>query len=117
MNYDTLSLVELKQLAKGRRIKMYYTKSIRELRWLLAQPELPEKYKLEKLTIKELREEAKEKGVRGFWSLSRGDLMKLLHPDTVNRPAPQKDNQNQKDAQKHDSPDTDNSNEIGIKSL
>ena len=115
MNYDTLPLVELKQLAKGRRIKMYYTKSIHELRWLLTQNELPEKYRLEKLTIKQLREEAKEKGVRGFWGLSRGDLMKLLHPDDSLRP--QQNNQNQEDTQKHDSPNTNDSNQVWVKSL
>ena len=115
MDFNTLSLAELKKLAKGRRIKMYYTKSICELRWLLSQEELPERYRLEKLTIKQLREEAKEKGIRGFWSLSRGDLLKLLHPD--DSLGAKKDNQNQEDTQKHDSPHSDYGNQVGVKSI
>jgi len=31
-------------------------------------PELPKKYKIEKMTIMELRDIAKERGLRGFWS-------------------------------------------------
>ena len=74
------SLVELKQLAKGRRIKQYYIMKRHQLIHILALPELPESFRREKLTIHELREEAKRKGIRGFWSLHREDLLNLLYP-------------------------------------
>jgi hypothetical protein len=83
MNVSTLSalsLVDLKQLAKGRRIKQYYIMKRHQLIQILALPELPESLRREKLTIHELREEAKRKGVRGFWSLHREDLLNLLYP-------------------------------------
>jgi len=59
---------------------MYYTMKRHDLIRLLSLPELPESFKLEKLTIVQLREQAKEKGLRGFWTLSRSDLMNLLYP-------------------------------------
>jgi hypothetical protein len=77
---STLSLVDLKQLAKGRRIKQYYIMKRHQLIQLLSLPELPESIRREKLTIVELREEAKAKGIRGFWNLHREELLNLLHP-------------------------------------
>ena len=44
-------------------------------------PDLPDSFKIEKLTIVELRQQAKEKGLRGFWGLSRDDLVNLLYPN------------------------------------
>jgi hypothetical protein len=79
---STLSLVDLKQLAKGRRIKQYYIMKRHQLIQILALPELPERYRREKLTIHELREEAKRKGIRGFWSLHREELLDLLYSPT-----------------------------------
>lgn len=81
MNYDSMSLVELKQVAKTRRIKMYYTKKRHELIRLMSMTDLPDVFKIEKLTIVQLREEAKTRGLRGFWSLPREDLVTLLYPD------------------------------------
>lgn len=80
MNYDSMSIVELKQAAKARRIKMYYTKKRVELIRLLSMPELPESYRIEKMTIVQLRQQAKERGLYGFWNLSRDDLVNLLYP-------------------------------------
>lgn len=80
MDYHSLSLVELKQVAKTRRIKMYYTKKRIELIRLVSMAELPDSFRMEKVTIKELREQAKAKGLRGFWNLHRDDLMNLLYP-------------------------------------
>lgn len=80
MNYDTLSIVELKQAAKARRIKMYYTKKRVELIRLLSMPELPESYRIEKMTIVQLRQQAKERKLHGFWGLSRDELVNLLYP-------------------------------------
>lgn len=78
---DSMSLVELKQLAKTRRLKMYYTKKRHELIRLLSMPELPDSYTIEKFTIVQLREEAKKRNLRGFWGLSRESMVKLLYPD------------------------------------
>lgn len=82
---STLSLVDLKQLAKGRRIKQYYIMKRHQLIQILALPELPESYRREKLTIKELREDAKRKGIHGFWSLHREELLDLLYSPTDSR--------------------------------
>ena len=75
-----MSLVELKQVAKTRHIKMYYTKKRVELIRLVSMAELPDSFKIEKLTILQLREQAKQKGLRGFWKLSRDELVGLLYP-------------------------------------
>lgn len=83
MNYNSMSLVELKQQAKGRRIKQYYIMKRRELIQLLSLPELPQSLVLEKLTILQLREEAKSRGIRGFWGLSRGELLEMLYPSST----------------------------------
>jgi hypothetical protein len=109
MDYSQIPLAELKKLAKGRRIKMYYTKSINELRWLLAQPILPMKYKIEKYTIKELREQAKEKNIRGFWNLSRGQLLALLYPGA----APQEYGKYENDTNKYCEPQSNNCKQVG----
>lgn len=84
---DTLSLVELKKLAASRRIKQYYIMKRLQLIQLLSMPELPESFKIEKLTIHQLREQAKQKGIRGFWSLHRDDLVQLLYPEHKNQDA------------------------------
>ena len=72
--------MDLKQLAKGRRIKQYYIMKRHQLIQILSLPELPETLRREKLTIVELREEAKRKGFRGFWNLHREELLNLLYP-------------------------------------
>ena len=40
-----------------------------ELIQLLTMPELPASYRIEKMTIHELRDEAKKRNLRGFWGL------------------------------------------------
>jgi hypothetical protein len=77
---ESLSLVELKQLAKQRRIKQYYILKRSQLIQLLSLSELPRSFIIEKMTIGQLREEAKRKGVRGFWTLRREQLVELLYP-------------------------------------
>lgn len=99
MNYNSMSLVELKQQAKGRRIKQYYIMKRRELIQLLSLPELPQSLKLEKLTILQLREEAKARGIRGFWGLSRGELLEMLYPSL-----PKEDVKNSNNANKQETP-------------
>ncbi len=77
---DSLSLIELKQLAKQRRIKQYYILKRAQLIQLLSLNELPKSFVIEKMTLAQLREEAKRKGVRGFWTLRREQLVNLLFP-------------------------------------
>jgi hypothetical protein len=82
---DSLSLVELKQLAKQRRIKQYYILKRNQLIQLLSLDELPKSFVIEKMTLAQLRQEAKRKGVRGFWTLRREQLVELLFPaETTN---------------------------------
>lgn len=101
---DSMSIVELKQLAKTRRIKMYYTKKRHELIRLLSMPELPDSFKIEKLTIVELRQQAKEKGMRGFWGLSRDKLVELLYPAGELRHDIHKECENGSDTEKSKDP-------------
>jgi hypothetical protein len=99
---QSLSLIELKHAAKGRGIKLYYILPKDELVRLLALPELPLELRLQKKTIRQLRQEAKEKHLTGFWGLSRGELLALLYPDE--QAAPNKNEKDQGDADKHDDP-------------
>lgn len=107
---SVLSLVDLKQLAKGRRIKQYYIMKRHELIHLLSMPALPEKFRIEKLTIQELRKEASIKGVKGFWSLHKDDLVAILYP---NQGVAHQNHQDCKNSQEHQSPQEPNRNEVG----
>jgi hypothetical protein len=80
MDYTTMSLVELKKHAQARKIKQYYVMKRLPLIHLLSMEELPMSFKIEKMTIHDLRDEAKRKGIRGFWSLHRDELVTLLYP-------------------------------------
>lgn len=102
---DSLSLVELKQLAKTRHIKMYYTMKRNDLVRLLSMPDLPDSYKIDKMTIVQLRKEAKERGMRGFWGLSREELVNLLYPDGQLRHHVDKESQNSNNAEKSKDPE------------
>ena len=102
MNYSALSLVELKQQAKGRRIKQYYIMKRHQLIQLLSLPELPQSLVIEKLTIVQLRKEAKERGMQGFWGLSRGELLEVLYPSSA--PLAKEDEKYRADADKQQSP-------------
>jgi hypothetical protein len=107
-NYSTLSLLELKQVAKTRRIKQYYIMKRAALIELLSLPELPAAYRIQKLTIHQLRDMAKQQGIRGFWGLNRHALVQLLYPDEeggdVHKTAANKNEKNQSNADKHDDP-------------
>jgi hypothetical protein len=80
---ESMSILELKQLAKQRRIKQYYILKRAQLLQLLSMNELPRSFIVEKMTISELREEAKRKGLRGFWTLRREQLVQLLFPTEI----------------------------------
>lgn len=110
---NALPLVDLKQLAKVRRIKLYYIMKRHQLIQLLSMDELPESFRFEKLTIQQLREEARQKGIRGFWNLHRSELLQLLHPHDDNGSSQQQDN----DSNKNKSPEPNYANKIGSESL
>ena len=97
-----MSLIDLKRVAKGRGIKLYYVMPKDELVRLLGLPELPLELRLQKKTIRQLREEAKSKAMTGFWGLSRGELLTLLYPDEQG--SPHKNEKNKRDADEHDDP-------------
>ena len=78
LNIESMSLVELKQFAKTKKIKQYYIMKRADLIEILTMKELPFKYTLEKMTITEMRNLAKERGMRGFWSLSKNQLSEKL---------------------------------------
>jgi len=80
---ESMSILELKQLAKQRRIKQYYILKRAQLLQLLSMNELPRSFIVEKMTIGELRDEAKRKGLRGFWTLRREQLVQLLFPTEI----------------------------------
>lgn len=107
---ENLSLIELKKLAKTRRIKQYYIMKKDDLLALLQMQELPMKYKMEKMTITELRALAKERGMRGFWGLSKEKLMNVLFPPEDQ----QKDNC---ETSEHEDPQSQDTDEVGVKVL
>lgn len=112
---EHMSLIELKLLAKGKHIKYYYTKSKRELISLLSLPDLPKYITVQKITIRALREEAKQKQIERIWSKSRQELIELLYPEFIDLLYPKvqvwnqqdtahQDKQNQCDTHEHDDP-------------
>jgi len=119
--YADLSVVELKQAAKTRRIKQYYIMKRPELIRLLSMETLPESYRIEKLTIQALREVAREKGIRGVWALPRDRLVELLFPDyyrgDVHQTAADKDEKNQGNTDKHDNPQKHDAEDVRVKNV
>ncbi len=107
MDYSAMSLVDLKRVAKGRRIKLYYILPKDELVRLLSLAELPLELQLQKKTIRQLRQEAKARNLKGFWGLSRGELLSLLYPDQQG-PA-DKNEKDECNTYEHDDPQEQNS--------
>jgi hypothetical protein len=118
LKYENMSLVELKQAAKGRRIKQYYIMKRAQLIQLLSLEDLPEDLKIEKMTIHELRDEAKRRGLRGFWTLRRERLVELLFPQHyqgyIDEAAPNKNEKNESQTNKHNSPENHRTEDIRI---
>jgi hypothetical protein len=115
MNYDSMSLVELKQVAKTRRIKQYYIMKRIQLIQLLSMKELPEPLKIEKMTIHELRDEAKRRGLRGFWTLRRDKLVETLFPEhAVQESAADQNQKDHRHTQKHDDPQKHDAKHVGV---
>lgn len=110
LNYADMSLVELKHIAKERRyIKLYYVLPKEELVRILSLPEPPLEMKLSKMTIKQLRAEAKSRDIHGFWTLSRTELLHLLYPSVNNKTASDKNQENQSHTDEHNDPEGHNS--------
>lgn len=115
---SSLSLVDLKQLAKTKRIKQYYIMKRQQLIQLLSLEELPAELKIEKMTIHELRQEAKNRNMRGFWNLRRERLVELLYNSNggqTNDAAPNQDDKNQGEANKHNKPKEEEPKNVWIK--
>lgn len=102
MDYASMSLIELKQAAKGRRIKQYYIMKRHQLIEILSLDELPFEMKLEKMTIIQLRDEATRRGIKGFWALNRNDLVELLYPR--NQAAANKNEEDKCNTYEHNDP-------------
>ena len=111
MDLHSMSLIELKKLAKEHtpKIKQYYIKSRVELIQLLSMKELPESYRIEKLTIAELRKEARERklGVN-IWNLRKKELLELLYPST------EKKDKNDENCEEHNDPKERECENIGV---
>jgi len=112
MEYHTMTLAELKKVArdlpKGRKIKQYYIKSRHELIQLLTMPELPKELVIEKLTLAELRIQAKERGIPNMWKYRRQQLQEILYP------SPQKNHENDDSGKKHDNPEEGEGEDVGV---
>jgi hypothetical protein len=112
MEYHRMSLTELKKVArdlpKERKIKQYYIKSRHELIQLLTMPELPDTFRIEKLTLADLRKEAQEKGIPNLWKYRRNQLRDLLYP------SPKEQNENNENGKEHDDPKKGESENVGI---
>lgn len=110
-----MSLVELKRAAKGRGIKLYYILPKEELARLLSLPELPLEMRLQKKTIRQLRQEAKERNLTGIWGLSRAELLDRLYPDQQG--SSDKNEKNERNTHKHDDPQEHNPEEVGVENI
>jgi hypothetical protein len=104
--YSEMSLIELKQAAKGRGIKMYYVMKRAELVRILCLPQLPQSMRIQKMTIRQLRQEAKSRNMSGFWNLHRSDLVKLLYPefDDGYQTTPDENQKDHSNTHEHDDP-------------
>jgi hypothetical protein len=82
MDYHSMSLAELKVVARDRtpKIKKYYLIPRAKLIGLLLMDTLPDSFIIEKKTIHELRKEAQARKLPNIWNLKRSELMELLYP-------------------------------------
>jgi type II secretory ATPase GspE/PulE/Tfp pilus assembly ATPase PilB-like protein len=110
MDIHTLSLVELKQLAKVHNppIKYYYIKSRVELIQILTMTEFTQDMITEKYTIHQLRKKAREQGHLNVWKMKRAELMDLLYPSA------KQNNKNENDTKEHNNPKEREGKEVGV---
>ena len=113
---DRLSLPELKQIARARHIKQYYILKRADLIHLLTLPELPASYRIEKMTIHELRDEAKKRNLRGFWGLRRERLVGLLFPEVQDTTTKQNE-EDERETQEHHDPEEHDPKEVGVQKV
>ncbi len=115
-NYQSMYLADLKLIAKTRRIKMYYVKTKEELIRLLRLPELPLTMRVEKMTIHQLRAEAKRRRIAGFWELRRDALVELLFPKTenVDQATPDEYKKDEGKTHEHHEPEEHDPKEVGV---
>ena len=114
---NALPLASLKKMAKGRRIKQYYILPKARLVELLSMAELPSRYKIEKMTIIELREVARQRDLRGFWNLNKHQHTRMLFPendDAVENTASHQHEKNDSQAGKHENPENQDTNKVGV---
>lgn len=99
-DYHSMSLVELKQVAKNHtpKIKQYYIKTRLELIRILTMTEFTGDMINEKKTIAELRKEAQNRKLPGIWKMRRSELMDLLYPSA------KQNNQDNNGGKEHDHP-------------
>jgi len=114
---NALPLSSLKKMAQGRKIKQYYILPKARLVELLSMPELPSRYKIEKMTIVELREVAKTRRLRGFWGLNKEQLTRMLFPendDAVQNTPTHQHEKNDGKAGKHQNPKNQDPNQVRV---
>uniref|UniRef100_A0A6C0B0N9 Uncharacterized protein n=1 Tax=viral metagenome TaxID=1070528 RepID=A0A6C0B0N9_9ZZZZ len=104
MNYHAMEYCELKQEAKAKRIKLYYTMHKALLIQLLSMDRLPEKYIVEKKRIGELRTEARARGFLSVYRLNRSALVELLYPHLYGKPWSENYYKHHNDTYKHHTP-------------
>jgi hypothetical protein len=95
---------ELKQEAKEKRIKLYYTMRKALLIQLLSMDKLPEKYIIEKKRMEELRQEARARGFLAVYKLNRSALVELLYPHLYGKSGSENQYKYQNDTDKHHTP-------------
>ena len=116
---NSLPLSALKRLVveRGIKLKQYYILPKAKLIELLSMPELPSKYKIEKMTIIELRETAKQRELHGFWPLNKQQLTRMLFPednDAVQNTSTHQHEKNDGKAGKHENPENQDANQVGV---
>ena len=116
---NSLPLSALKKLVvqRGIKLKQYYILPKAELVRILSMPELPSRYKIEKMTIIELREVAKTRELRGFWGLNKEQLTRMLFPEennTVENTASHQHEKNDGKAGKHENPENQDTNKVRV---
>jgi uncharacterized protein YqfB (UPF0267 family) len=109
-DYHSMSLVELKQVAKEHmpKIKQYYIKSRAELIQILTMTKFTQDMVVAKKTLAELRKEAQDRKLPGIWKLRRAELVELLYP------GPEQHNQDDYDGKKHNYPKKSEGHEVRV---
>ena len=116
---NDLPLSALKRLVveRGIKLKQYYILPKAELVRILSMPELPSRYRIEKMTIIELREVAKQRKLRGFWPLNKEQLTRMLFPEednAVENTASHQHEKNDGQAGKHQNPEDQDTDKVGV---